>query len=165
MLSWRYTFARVYIHLLGPNNFQVINLIGRENFTSVNSDSTGNTTNCREAIVDILPTMFITPDLCHHLSNTIKDICKIEYFIDVRIGRMRIILTYFSHSTYSSTHLKALRVIHQVNKGLEKIGKTRFGTLYWASYSLLRCLPLILDLVNSGVITAVCRSNGTSQYL
>ncbi|KAJ7256333.1 ribonuclease H-like domain-containing protein [Mycena rebaudengoi] len=137
---------------------EVIDMIGRDRFVSVNSDSTGNTTVCREEIVAIIPTMMITPDPCHHLSNTIKDICKIEYFIDKgsdfaqAIGKMRIMLTYFSHSSYSTTHLKAMRVILQINKGLEKIGKTRFGTLYWASYSLLRCLPPITELVNSGVI-------------
>ncbi|KAJ6615668.1 hypothetical protein B0H10DRAFT_1800959, partial [Mycena sp. CBHHK59/15] len=49
-------------------------------------------------------------------------------------------------------HLKALRVILDINKGLEKIGKTRFGTLYWSSHSLLRCLSAISELINTGII-------------
>ncbi|KAJ6614743.1 hypothetical protein B0H10DRAFT_1950435 [Mycena sp. CBHHK59/15] len=39
-----------------------------------------------------------------------------------------------------------------MNKGLEKIGKSSFGTLYWASYSLLWCLPAFSKLITSGVI-------------
>ncbi|KAJ7440039.1 hypothetical protein FB451DRAFT_1059072, partial [Mycena latifolia] len=46
--------------------------------------------------------------------------------------------------------LAALRIIMDINKGLEKIGKTRFGTLYWASYALLRVLPAIHELVSTG---------------
>jgi hypothetical protein len=65
---------------------------------------------------------------------------------------MRMTMTYFSHSTYATTHLKALRVIYSINKGLEKIGKTRFGILYWASYALLRCLAPISELIETGVI-------------
>jgi hypothetical protein len=65
---------------------------------------------------------------------------------------MRTTITYFSHSTYSATHLKALRVILEINKGLETVGKTRFGTLYWAGYALQRCIPGISELIQSGVI-------------
>ncbi|KAJ7659904.1 hypothetical protein B0H17DRAFT_1145204 [Mycena rosella] len=64
---------------------------------------------------------------------------------------MRTTITYFSHSTYSATRLKVLRVIIQVNKGLE-ISKTRFGTMYWASYALLRCLLGINELISTGII-------------
>ncbi|KAJ6461131.1 hypothetical protein C8R47DRAFT_1241882 [Mycena vitilis] len=67
---------------------------------------------------------------------------------DISKPRIRL----FSHSTYSTTHLKSLRVIYDINKGLEKIGKTRFGTMYWAGYSLLRCLPPIKELIQTDVI-------------
>ncbi|KAJ6607118.1 hypothetical protein B0H10DRAFT_1818977, partial [Mycena sp. CBHHK59/15] len=102
------------------------------------------------AQIDV-PTVLIVPDPNHHLSNTCKDICKIEYFTD-GIGKMRTTITYFSHSIYSATHLKALRVIREVNKGLEKVDKTRFGTMYWASYAHLRCLPGISELIATGII-------------
>ncbi|KAJ6607994.1 ribonuclease H-like domain-containing protein [Mycena sp. CBHHK59/15] len=128
-----------------------MDLIGRQHFASLGSDSTGNTKLGRELVQADVATVLIVPDPCHHLSNTIKDICVIEYFVDC-IGKMRTTITYFSHSTYSATHLKALRVILDINKGLEKIGKTRFGTLYWSSHSLLRCLSAISELINTGII-------------
>ncbi|KAJ6546355.1 hypothetical protein B0H10DRAFT_1711212, partial [Mycena sp. CBHHK59/15] len=130
---------------------QVMDLIGRQRFASLGSDSTGNTKLGRELVQADVATVLIVPDPCHHLSNTIKDICVIEYFVDC-IGKMRTTITYFSHSTYSATHLKALRVILDINKGLEKIRKTRFGTLYWSSHSLLRCLSAISELINTGII-------------
>ncbi|KAJ7847041.1 ribonuclease H-like domain-containing protein [Mycena leptocephala] len=130
---------------------EVMDLIGRERFASIGSDSTGNTKLGRELAQLEVVTVLIVPDPNHHLSNMIKDICVIEYFVDC-IGKMRMIITYFSHSTYSATHLKALRVILDINKGREKIGKTRFGTLYWSSYSLLRCLGAIFELISLGII-------------
>ncbi|KAF8918400.1 hypothetical protein CPB85DRAFT_1214014, partial [Mucidula mucida] len=47
------------------------------------SDSTGNTKSARENINTIFPTIVILPNLCHHLANKIKDICKLEYFKEV----------------------------------------------------------------------------------
>ncbi|KAJ6595413.1 hypothetical protein B0H10DRAFT_1679533, partial [Mycena sp. CBHHK59/15] len=125
-----------------------MDLIGRQHFASLGSDSTGNTKLGRELVQADVATVLIVPDPCHHLSNTIKDILATAQCI----GKMRTTITYFSHSTYSATHLKALRVILDINKGLEKIGKTRFGTLYWSSHSLLRCLSAISELINTGII-------------
>jgi hypothetical protein len=65
---------------------------------------------------------------------------------------MKAIITFFSQSTFAATHFAALRVILHINKGLEKVGKTRFGTIYWSSYSLLRCLDAIRTLVDLGII-------------
>jgi hypothetical protein len=59
--------------------------IGRERFASLGSDSTGNTKLARELAQIEVPTLLLVPDPDHHLSNTIKDICKIEYFVDVNI--------------------------------------------------------------------------------
>lgn len=57
--------------------------IGREWFSSLGSDSTGNTKHGRELAQDEVPTILLVPDPNHHLSLTIKDICKIDYFQDV----------------------------------------------------------------------------------
>ncbi|KAJ7256409.1 ribonuclease H-like domain-containing protein [Mycena rebaudengoi] len=130
---------------------EVMDLIGRDQFASVGSDSTGNTKLGRELAQAAVPTLLIVPDPPHYLSNTIKDIAKIEYFQD-SAGKMRMTITYLSHSTYSATHLEAMRVIMGINKGFEKVGKTRFGTLYWSGYSLLRCLPGISELIKLGII-------------
>ncbi|KAJ6512898.1 ribonuclease H-like domain-containing protein [Mycena sanguinolenta] len=130
----------------------VIRMIGRERFSAFGSDSTGNTTWTRDSTADEIPTLFIVPDPCHHLSSTVGEITRLPYFTNA-ILKTRVTITHFSHSTYSATHLKALRVIFDINKGLEKIGKTRFGTIYWAGYALLRCLPPIDELFLSGIIT------------
>ncbi|KAF8175941.1 hypothetical protein K438DRAFT_1608022, partial [Mycena galopus ATCC 62051] len=103
----------------------------------------------REQAAVEITTLLIVPDPCHHLSNTIKNITKLTYFVDV-ILKMRETISYFSHSTYSATHLKALRVILSINHGLEKIGKIRFGTMYWAGYALLPNLPPIAELIVTG---------------
>ncbi|KAJ7023185.1 ribonuclease H-like domain-containing protein [Mycena alexandri] len=104
----------------------VIDKVGRDRFAAIGSDSTGNTKLGRELVVDIIPTMLITPDPCHHGHLVIKDISALEYF--------------------STTHLASLRVSMHINKGLEKIGQTRFGTIYWAGYALFRLLPPIHEL-------------------
>jgi hypothetical protein len=147
----------------------VIDEIGRPRFAAIGSDSTGNTKWAREGVVDDIPTMLICPDCCHHLSNTIGDITKLPYFTDVRyfllhlfvfpnvfqpIAKMRTTISHFSHSSCSATHLKSLRVSRDINKGLEKVGKTRFGTIYWAGYALIPCLPPISELITTGVINA-----------
>ncbi|KAJ7307791.1 ribonuclease H-like domain-containing protein [Mycena albidolilacea] len=132
--------------------FHVMDSIGRKRFASMGSDSTGNTKLGRElAQLEVL-TVLIVPDPNHHLSLTIKDICKLEYFQDLirSIGKTRTTNTFFSHSTYSATDLDALRVIFEINKGLEAIGKTRFGTIYWSGYSLIRCVPAINNLIDNG---------------
>ncbi|KAJ6610443.1 hypothetical protein B0H10DRAFT_1716115, partial [Mycena sp. CBHHK59/15] len=125
--------------------------VGRDHFSSMGCDSTGNTKLCRELGHTDVPTIFIIPDPNHHLSLMIKDICKIEYFLD-GIEKMRTTITYFSHSSYSMTHLRALQIIYDINKGFEAIGKTRFGTLYWAGYASLRSISLIKELIDLGII-------------
>ncbi|KAJ6612809.1 hypothetical protein B0H10DRAFT_1625488, partial [Mycena sp. CBHHK59/15] len=125
--------------------------VGRDHFSSMGCDSTGNTKLCRELGHTDIPIIFIIPDPNHHLSLMIKDICKIEYFLD-GIGKMRTTITYFSHSSYSMTHLRALQIIYDINKGFEAIGKTRFGTLYWAGYASLRSISLIKELIDLGII-------------
>lgn len=62
----------------------MIHEIGIERFSGIGSDSTGNTKWAREGTEAEVPTLLIVPDPCHHLSNTVKDITKLTYFIDVR---------------------------------------------------------------------------------
>lgn len=44
------------------------------------SDNAGNTRVARELIHNLHPTILTTQDPPHHLSNLIKDICRLEYF-------------------------------------------------------------------------------------
>ncbi|KAJ7831615.1 hypothetical protein B0H14DRAFT_2365081, partial [Mycena olivaceomarginata] len=125
---------------------KVINEIGTDRFAAIGSDSTGNTKSGREKVVIVIPTILIVPDPCHHLSNTIGDITRLPYFMN-SITKMRTTITHFSHSSASATHLKAMRVSQDINNGLEKVGKTRFGTIYWAGYALIRELTFWLAKV------------------
>lgn len=67
-----------------------------------------------EAVVNEIITLLISPDPPHHL----KDVCKIEYFVEVcpllfsaytlSLYQMHVIIIFFSKSTYSAMHLSAL---------------------------------------------------------
>ncbi|KAJ7613363.1 hypothetical protein DFH06DRAFT_1370699 [Mycena polygramma] len=131
---------------------KVIKKIGPLRFGGITSDSTGNTKVARELVHAAIATILIMPDPCHHLANLIRDLCSLDYFVD-GILKMRDTISFFSKSSYSATHLASLRVSMDINKGLEKIGKIRFGTLYWAGYALAGCLPAIHQLVTTGVLS------------
>lgn len=63
---------------------EIIDSIGRWRFCCVVCDSTGNTLLFRRFLVETIPTMFNLPDICHHISNTIKDIVRLPFFAEVR---------------------------------------------------------------------------------
>ncbi|KAK6987730.1 DUF659 family protein [Favolaschia claudopus] len=131
---------------------EVMKEIGLERFAGIASDNTGNTTVARVLCVDDVPTLLICPDPCHHLSNTVGDIVKLPYFENAT-SKARTVISHFSHSSNSHTHLSALRVCLSINHGLETVGKTRFGTWYWVGYALIPCLVPISQLINLGVIS------------
>lgn len=62
----------------------MINDIGPERFAAIGSDSTGNTKWAREGVVEEIPTLLIVPDPCRHLSNAVKEVTELTYFIIVR---------------------------------------------------------------------------------
>jgi hypothetical protein len=49
------------------------------------------------------------------------------------------------HFNYERTSLK-------IGRGLQSIGDTRFGTIYWAAESLRRCLPALRNIVGDEVL-------------
>ncbi|KAF7311298.1 DUF659 domain-containing protein [Mycena kentingensis (nom. inval.)] len=132
--------------------------IGPLLFAAIISDHAGNVRLAREIIVQQYPTILSLQDPPHLLSNLMKDICKLDWF-ELPIEQMRTTITHYSSSTYAGTHLKALRVILGVSKGLEVVGKTRFGTMYWSGYALLRNLPAIHELVRVGIV----RTDGSEE--
>ncbi|KAJ7049280.1 ribonuclease H-like domain-containing protein, partial [Mycena amicta] len=131
----------------------VMTRVGVERFAGIGSDSTGNTRLAREITKEKFPWIYIMPDPCHHLSLLCGDISRLEYWADA-ISTMKGTIKYFSKSTHSATHLSAVRVTHDVNKGLEKVGKTRFGTIYWSGYSVKRCWDSMKQLVDTNIIDA-----------
>jgi hypothetical protein len=62
---------------------QLINEIGAEKAAGVVSDNTGNTQKARRLIREKIKTIVDLQDVCHLLHNTIKDICKLDYFASV----------------------------------------------------------------------------------
>ncbi|KAF7295941.1 DUF659 family protein [Mycena chlorophos] len=140
------------VHLAGIVD-EPLQQVGPECFGYICSDNTGNTTVAREIINEKYPWIVILRDPCHHLSNTIKNICRLEYFVEV-IENFKGAIKHFSQSLYASTHLRAVRVSRDINRGLETVGNTRFATLYWSGYSFERCLPAIVQLVESHVVDA-----------
>ncbi|THH11639.1 hypothetical protein EW146_g7972 [Bondarzewia mesenterica] len=65
---------------------------------------------------------------------------------------MHKIITFFKQSSHARRHLNTSRVQAEVGRGLESIGKTQFCTIYYASASVGRCLPLIKNLIEDGVL-------------
>jgi hypothetical protein len=49
------------------------------------------------------------------------------------------------HFNYERTSLK-------IGRGLQSIGDTQFGTIYWAAESLRRCLPALRNIVGDEVL-------------
>ncbi|KAF8892056.1 ribonuclease H-like domain-containing protein [Infundibulicybe gibba] len=128
---------------------QTINEIGPSRFCAVVCDSTGNTRLSRNLIVREVPTMFELADICHHISCVIKDIVKLTHF-KLPIGVVRSTITTFNKSHLGHTELKEARKALGVGRGLEAIGKTRFGTIILSSASVQRCAPAIKKVVEQG---------------
>jgi hypothetical protein len=113
------------------------------------SDSTGNTRLFRQLLANEIPTMFNLPDIVHFISNTIKDIVKLEYF-KLTISIMRGVITKFHKSHLGTAELSFAHVECHIGRGLDAIGKTRFGTIILAAWALQYNLPAIKRVVERG---------------
>ncbi|QRW15693.1 hypothetical protein RhiXN_03694 [Rhizoctonia solani] len=107
---------------------QIIQSIGPERFVAVVTDGAANVVLARRLLAEFC----------------VKDICKIPEFQKV--------LNFFKKSTSAKALLDQLRKLEGILRGLESIGKTRFGTVGHAALSLLRCMGLIRRLVSKGAI-------------
>ncbi|KDQ16586.1 hypothetical protein BOTBODRAFT_107033 [Botryobasidium botryosum FD-172 SS1] len=144
---------------------KVMDSVGRERFSGIVSDNTGNTKLARELVAQEIPTIIILADPCHHLNNTIKDICKIGHFKEVSICHSflfskcikhpRKVTKHFRMSSYASTHLAATRRKLEIGQGLVSAGKTRFGSIYYSLKSVVRCLPPIRRLISTGLVSVL----------
>ncbi|KAF9501095.1 hypothetical protein BDN71DRAFT_1479683 [Pleurotus eryngii] len=81
-------------------------------------------------------------DPCHHISNLMKDICKIKHFQGV-IKVIHCIVKFFKKSTIANFHLKNEQQRCHIFQGLVSIGKTRFGSTHHA---------MIQELCSSGLV-------------
>lgn len=127
----------------------MIDLVGRTRICAIVSDSTGNTRLHRELLVEEIPTIFNLPDIVHFISNTIKDIVKLEYFKETT-NVMRSTITKFHKSHPAIAELKFAHTECGIGRGLTSIGKTRFGTIILAAWSLQENIPAIKKVVERG---------------
>ena len=147
-----------------------MDIVGRERFSRISGDSTGNTKLAWSIVYDVVTTLINMPDVCHHTSLACKDICWLPIFADVWwhcldllylyahesiykvIKVLRTTITLFSKSTFALTMLTKQHKIDHITWGLEKIGKTQFTTICLSAIPLDRCIPAIMKLVTQGTI-------------
>lgn len=126
-------------------------LIGWERFAAaVVTDSTGNTKLFRELLVLNLPTIINFPDCVHFISNTIKDITRLLYFQPV-ILIVRGAIKKFHQSHIGTFELDKAKTELSIGRGLESIGKTRFGTTVIGARSVERNIPTIKKVAYRGL--------------
>ncbi|KAL5536596.1 hypothetical protein ACEPAF_419 [Sanghuangporus sanghuang] len=130
---------------------QILTTIGPTRFKGITSDNTGNTSLARVKVRDAYPWILILPDPCHRLSLLCKDIAKFDYFRST-IKNLQRTITYFSNSSAATTKLTRKRNELGIPRGIEKIGKTRFGTLFFAAQSVLTNYRAISDLCKASNI-------------
>ena len=120
--------------------------MGRSRVCAAVSDSTGNTRLFRKLLTEEIPTIFNIPDIVHFISNTIKDIVKLEHFKET-MTIMRSTITKFHKSHPAIAELKIAHVECRIGRGLTSIGKTRFGSVILAAWSLQENIPAIKKVV------------------
>ena len=130
--------------------------MGRSRVCAAVSDSTGNTRLFRELLVEEIPTIFNLPDIVHFISNTIKDIVKLEYFKETTTV-MRGTITKFHKSHPAISELKIAHVECRIGRGLTSIGKTRFGSVILAAWSLQQNIPAIKKVVERKIFSLEVR--------
>lgn len=124
----------------------MIKRIGYTRFISISADNTGNTRASREGIVRLFPHILNLQDPCHKLSLAIQGICALPAFKPV-IVILRGVIKFFGHSTETNNCMEHARIRLGIRRGIIRIGKTRFGSLYHSGESLRLCIPAIRDIV------------------
>ncbi|KJA15658.1 hypothetical protein HYPSUDRAFT_148772 [Hypholoma sublateritium FD-334 SS-4] len=125
----------------------IINKVGRARLCATVCDSTGNTRLFRELLAAEIPTIFNLPDIVHFISNTIKDIVRLPVFKPT-ITVLRGVITKFHKSHLGEAELAVAHTATGITKGLDAIGKTRFGTIIIASWALQVNIPSIKIVVD-----------------
>ncbi|KAF7768644.1 hypothetical protein Agabi119p4_7887 [Agaricus bisporus var. burnettii] len=127
---------------------QTIEGIGPARFSCMVSDSTGNTLLGQTKVARAVPTIIPVADCVHYISNTIGDIVKLSFFRQT-LTIVRAVITKIHKSHLGTAELKAARSVvpGAPGRGLEAVGKTRFGTVIYSARSLERNLPVLKEIV------------------
>ncbi|KAJ7196664.1 ribonuclease H-like domain-containing protein, partial [Mycena pura] len=138
-------------HWIKDMVLSVVDPIGRSRISGVVSDSTGNTRLFRRLFVEAVPTCIRMADITHHSSNTVRNIALNKFFV-LPVSTVRATITYFHKSHEAIAGLKSAREALQISRGLESIGKTRFGTLVHSSRSVQDNFGAIRKLVDEELL-------------
>ncbi|KAF8838962.1 hypothetical protein BDN67DRAFT_906426, partial [Paxillus ammoniavirescens] len=130
---------------------RIVTKIGPWRFSVTLSDNTGNTQKARRMLCTHYPQIVNLQDVCHLLNLGIKAIALIPEFENI-IHQIRTILAFMSRSSYTMEHFDHKRHLLGIARGLEAIGDTRFGTLYWAGRSIQRGLPAFQAIIEQETI-------------
>ncbi|EPQ56401.1 hypothetical protein GLOTRDRAFT_138137 [Gloeophyllum trabeum ATCC 11539] len=131
--------------------------IGPHNVSGIVSDNASNTAAARRLISAAYPHIVNMQDCCHELDLAIEDICRLEEIKQI-IGPLREILAFMSRSGYATELFDKARVRLDLGRGLEFIGETRFGTVYWSAESVRRNMEAfraILDDKSLGITLGI----------
>ncbi|KAF8914403.1 hypothetical protein CPB84DRAFT_1841112 [Gymnopilus junonius] len=94
--------------------------------------------------------IFNLPDIVHFISNTLKDIVKLAHFKPT-ITTVRGVVKKFHKSHPGATELRIVHLICGITKGLDAIGKTRFGTIILSAWSVQINIPALQKIVEQGI--------------
>ncbi|KAF8154878.1 ribonuclease H-like domain-containing protein [Crassisporium funariophilum] len=133
---------------------KTISSVGEEQWAAAVSDSTNVTKAARQQTTESVKTILDLRDCVHHIQLTIKDITALEEFKPF-IRSLKGLLKYFGKSSFAVAKLREVRNLAGTDEpvnGLQKIGKTCFGTYWLACTALDPCLLFICNLVINKVI-------------
>ncbi|KAF8580209.1 hypothetical protein K439DRAFT_1357619, partial [Ramaria rubella] len=135
----------------------IIEHIGPTQCAAMGSDNTGNVRVPWTKILEKYPWIINFRDSQHAFDNTIKEILQLPEFQEV-IKSGWAAIRFFSKSSRANAKLAIIRAQKGISCGLEKIGKTCFGTIYYGLHAIERCLPAICQLVTQNdVHLKVCK--------
>ncbi|KAG9110107.1 hypothetical protein FRC07_008235 [Ceratobasidium sp. 392] len=103
---------------------QILSEVGHDRFAAVVTDGAANMVRTRRILVEETPTILNLSDPCHKMSLLIKDICKLEEFLET-IRVICRVLSFFGKSVYACALLEERRKLLKILRGLEAMVDTR----------------------------------------
>ncbi|KAK0184773.1 hypothetical protein F5146DRAFT_938135, partial [Armillaria mellea] len=90
-----------------------------------------------------------SPDICHYISNLLKDIVQSNFFT-VTIKVVHGTISFFHTLHMGIYEFKIARSDLGIQQGLQAVGKTQFRTIIYSSSSVQHCTPAIQKVIEWG---------------
>lgn len=87
-----------------------------------------------------------------YLPSTVKYVTFTHDYVQV-IKNVQRAVKFFRKSSHAASTLKERRKVLGIARGIQSVGKTRFGTIYAAANSIQKNFPAILELCQQKRIT------------